>query len=237
MVCPVKSKTEYAYNAENGSCYDSCNSSPASTSSFRAHFQKRGTPFFSGIVTVYVTNRRYYTPELGRWLSRDPIEEFGGWNLYWMGNDFLNRWDSRGLWSASDHNSFTGTAFDDVTAGGNYDPGALAGIVEIIKDANTWTDIGHFFDSEYHYNDDAEAYAENLRALSDEFNASLNADNGNPSCEDCKDALETLGELSHAWQDYYAHAIDKNSNGSVYIENGVISKGTFTLKSLCVNMI
>ena len=27
-------------------------------------------------------NYRYYSPELGRWTKRDPIEEDGGWNLY-----------------------------------------------------------------------------------------------------------------------------------------------------------
>ena len=165
--------------------------------------------------------RRYYSPELGRWLSRDPIEEFGGWNLYGMGNDFLNRCDYRGLWSGSDHNTFTASGFDDVTAGGNYDPDALGGIRGIIEDANVKTDRDHFWDSEYHFTDDAGAYAKKLNDLSDEFNGSLNANNGNPSYEDCKKALETLGNLSHAWQDYYAHAIDKNSNGSIYIENGV----------------
>jgi RHS repeat-associated protein len=40
---------------------------------------------------------RYYSPELGRWLSRDPIEERGGINLYGMvGNDAVNRWDLLG---------------------------------------------------------------------------------------------------------------------------------------------
>ena len=35
-------------------------------------------------------NYRYYSPELGRWLSRDPIEEDGGYNLYGMvGNNVL----------------------------------------------------------------------------------------------------------------------------------------------------
>jgi RHS repeat-associated protein len=34
---------------------------------------------------------RYYAPELGRWVSRDPIEEQGGINLYGMvGNDEVN---------------------------------------------------------------------------------------------------------------------------------------------------
>ncbi|MDD4406126.1 MAG: RHS repeat-associated core domain-containing protein, partial [Parabacteroides sp.] len=40
---------------------------------------------------------RYYSPALGRWLSRDPIEEQGGLNLYgFVGNDPVNRWDVLG---------------------------------------------------------------------------------------------------------------------------------------------
>jgi RHS repeat-associated protein len=43
-------------------------------------------------------NFRYYSPELGRWVSRDPIEEDGGWNLYGMlGNRVVNSIDSKGL--------------------------------------------------------------------------------------------------------------------------------------------
>jgi RHS repeat-associated protein len=41
---------------------------------------------------------RYYSPELGRWLGRDPIGERGGLNLYGMvGNDGVGRWDVLGL--------------------------------------------------------------------------------------------------------------------------------------------
>ncbi len=41
---------------------------------------------------------RYYSPEMGRWVNRDPIEESGGVNLYGMvGNDAVNRWDYLGL--------------------------------------------------------------------------------------------------------------------------------------------
>ena len=43
-------------------------------------------------------NYRYYSPELGRWISRDPIEEEGGVNLYAMvGNEPINYWDYLGL--------------------------------------------------------------------------------------------------------------------------------------------
>ncbi len=44
-------------------------------------------------------NYRYYSAELGRWLSRDPIGEKGGWNLYAMvGNGVVNAWDWLGLY-------------------------------------------------------------------------------------------------------------------------------------------
>ena len=42
-------------------------------------------------------NYRYYSPELGRWLSKDPIGEKGGKNLYLMcGNSVVNVWDMLG---------------------------------------------------------------------------------------------------------------------------------------------
>ena len=41
---------------------------------------------------------RYYSPCLGRWLNRDFIEEYGGWNLLAVvGNDPLRYWDYLGL--------------------------------------------------------------------------------------------------------------------------------------------
>lgn len=41
---------------------------------------------------------RFYSPSLGRWLSRDPIEEAGGVNLYgFVGNDPINQQDLLGL--------------------------------------------------------------------------------------------------------------------------------------------
>ncbi|MGB3117893.1 MAG: RHS repeat-associated core domain-containing protein, partial [Verrucomicrobiales bacterium] len=41
---------------------------------------------------------RHYRPEMGRWLSRDPIGERGGMHVYgFVKNDPLNRWDKLGL--------------------------------------------------------------------------------------------------------------------------------------------
>jgi len=40
---------------------------------------------------------RYYNPSTGRWLSRDPLEEQGGANLYgFVGNNPLDRFDPYG---------------------------------------------------------------------------------------------------------------------------------------------
>jgi RHS repeat-associated protein len=47
-----------------------------------------------------LTMYRAYDPKLGRWLSRDPIAEGGGLNLYrYTGNNAINRTDPNGLQS------------------------------------------------------------------------------------------------------------------------------------------
>ena len=44
--------------------------------------------------------RRFYRPDLGRWLNRDPVEEYGGINLYgFCGNDAVSNVDTHGLMS------------------------------------------------------------------------------------------------------------------------------------------
>lgn len=53
-------------------------------------------------------NYRYYDPQLGRWLSRDPIGEEGGWNLYGMVKN--------NLISFSDYLGLEVPAMDSVTA-------------------------------------------------------------------------------------------------------------------------
>ena len=47
----------------------------------------------------YQWKHRYYDPETGRWLNRDPIEEAGGVNLYgFLRNDSINGIDPLGFW-------------------------------------------------------------------------------------------------------------------------------------------
>lgn len=47
---------------------------------------------------LYYYGYRYYDPQHGRWLSRDPFAELGGINIYAASeNDFLNNFDYLGL--------------------------------------------------------------------------------------------------------------------------------------------
>lgn len=42
--------------------------------------------------------QRYYDPEMGRWVNRDPVGEFGGSNLYaFVNNNAIDRWDYLGM--------------------------------------------------------------------------------------------------------------------------------------------
>ncbi|MBR4171121.1 MAG: RHS repeat-associated core domain-containing protein, partial [Kiritimatiellae bacterium] len=63
--------------------------------SFRHRFSTK--PWIAAL-GAYDYGERMYSPELRRWLSRDPIEENGGLNLYAMcGNDAVNGVDLYGL--------------------------------------------------------------------------------------------------------------------------------------------
>jgi len=40
------------------------------------------TKYYDAETDLYYYGYRYYSPSLGRWISRDPIEEQGGMNLF-----------------------------------------------------------------------------------------------------------------------------------------------------------
>ena len=52
---------------------------------------------------MYLTYYRAYSPNTGRWISRDPIFEAGGVNLYaYVGNSPIDRTDPLGLFFTPD---------------------------------------------------------------------------------------------------------------------------------------
>jgi RHS repeat-associated protein len=57
------------------------------------------TKYFDDETGFYYFGYRYYNPETGRWLNRDPMEEDGGVNLYvYSQNDPIAYGDWLGLW-------------------------------------------------------------------------------------------------------------------------------------------
>ena len=54
--------------------------------------------FLVGVIFVSASTQAFYSPEQGRWLSRDPIEEEGGNNLYvFAANNGISNFDAYGL--------------------------------------------------------------------------------------------------------------------------------------------
>ena len=54
--------------------------------------------YFDEEMGLVYYNYRYYNPELGRWISRDPIEEQGGMNLYaFIRNNSITIFDNLGF--------------------------------------------------------------------------------------------------------------------------------------------
>ena len=67
-----------------------------STSSYSWNYLFHGE-FLNGDLGLYNYGYRFYHPNLGRWISRDPIEEKGGLNLFgFVGNNGVNKLDYLG---------------------------------------------------------------------------------------------------------------------------------------------
>ena len=83
-------RAEYAYDAFG----NTISQSGDLASTFSHRFSTKYADDESGL---YYYGYRYYAPELGRWVNRDPIEEQGGVNLYgFVGNNGINMTDYLG---------------------------------------------------------------------------------------------------------------------------------------------
>jgi len=79
--------------------YDAFGKTIAQSGSMADVFRHRfSTKYYDSETGFYYYGYRYYFPELRRWLSRDPLEEEGGENLYLIcSNDLLGSIDWLGL--------------------------------------------------------------------------------------------------------------------------------------------
>ncbi len=117
--------------------YDAFGRTLSATGSMASVFPFRfSTKYYDAESGLYYCGYRYYSPELGRWLTRDPIEEDGGDNLYaFCGNNGVATFDALGLqWTISR----TGGNF--ALAQGSYDSiHSLADIIGLaVGDYKKW---------------------------------------------------------------------------------------------------
>ena len=83
--------------------------------------------YFDEETELVYYNFRYYSPDLGRWLNRDPLGESGGFNLYAIAaNNIINLIDYLGL--GCDPSWFDENIY-----------GPLEDVAEAVADAATWT--------------------------------------------------------------------------------------------------
>lgn len=148
----------------------------------------------------------------GRWIERDDRRGANGYTF--VQNVPVIYFDVLGLWRSYEHRAITHLAWDN----GDF-PNVIKNLPSIystIEDENIAVDSGASAnDLAQHYNrpldGDIDAarrsYSANLAARQTSFDIYLE----HPSKSTCKYALIRLGQLSHSWEDYYAHAIGVNS--------------------------
>ena len=169
-------------------------------------------------------NYRHYDHVCGRWFRKDPYEDDYSPNLYAFCANNCNLFDKLGLWLSYRHRKLTSRAFWYVSRTvfknefdacyGQYD---LDRIEEALVNANVDTDSGDKADDQgYHFcswTKDMDnvnykkRYGEYLASELRTYKKALIF----PGV-DCKKALNHLGILSHMWQDYYAHGVEKDDS-------------------------
>jgi len=189
-----------------------------------------------GLFVLSHTVQAHYDPNIGRWISRDPIAEIGGMNLYeYAGNDGINAIDNLGLWKSWTHRHLTDHAWKQVNKPDDMTSRIQKDLIKILKKRNVDVDSGETFKIlAWHFNrapdgkipqaaNISQAIKDYLKILSS-TQKEISKDLKSPSKETCADALDKIGQLSHAWQDYYAHAVNKGYAGGTDFQNiGYIS--------------
>ncbi len=155
---------------------------------------------------LYYYGYRYYSPSLGRWLSRDPVEERGGLNLYaFVNNDPVNRVDWLGQWESDVH--LSKTRVWAILSG--YPPKAawnigLAddGVDGFFSGTGPWPIIG---DQSYHFNRNLNGGKDSRLVHHDDHLKNAKALCTWPRNDFPIEAAEELGISLHPLQDWFAH--------------------------------
>ncbi|MFH1498788.1 MAG: RHS repeat-associated core domain-containing protein [Verrucomicrobiota bacterium] len=116
--------------------YDAFGNTVASSGTYAStNLYRFSTKPLDSVSELYYYGFRYYNPSTGRWPSRDPIQELGGFNLYGMvENDPVNFFDISGLYKSS-MQSPTGAAVMADLAGTGATAGVSVGATVVVNAA------------------------------------------------------------------------------------------------------
>jgi hypothetical protein len=194
---------------------------------------------FLGVAAGSVDALAMYQPAVGRWMQRDPAGYPDGANSYQdVRSNPAAGTDPQGLWGADDHRTLTRTSLNaafpqrlnlrgDVVGEPLGSTACRAWILANLIEGNRSQDdeTANFNDLRRHYNrhipegvaaanaaftayikEELDGFANLMEWVKPEYRPSKG--------HACRQALLTLGRLTHTWQDYYAHAVLLNGNPS-----------------------
>jgi RHS repeat-associated protein len=104
------------------------------------------TKYYDAETGLYYICHRYYSPTLGRWMSRDPIAEQGGFNLYSYGNG--NPFEVDGLGLDPEHNTSANEATASISLDALFPPPPTIPVQTEIRATTPWeqTHPNHSFE-------------------------------------------------------------------------------------------
>lgn len=162
---------------------------------------------------LYYYGYRFYSPSLGRWIIRDPIEEQGGISLYgFVENSSISRIDTLGLWGRRIHEIKTDqwakeAGMRDTSPGWFLYFGrataAVAWYCNGVDGGPTGPLPGQ--DQRYHFNRNGAGTDSRLQLRDQHLKAAKNKCDWSMGSDDYDAAADNLGLALHSVQDYVSH--------------------------------
>lgn len=145
---------------------------------------------------------RWYDPETGRWLEKEPLGFRGSYNFYnYCDGDPVNHVDRNGRWKSEGHKDITMEAA--VALRMAWDDIRKLQKANVDVDKNVWTffsDATHFMPDDFTFSDE-EDFLDAMDIISSRLEQAIACENAGQH----DTAMELLGQGLHTLQDYFSH--------------------------------
>jgi RHS repeat-associated protein len=196
--------------------YGNAISTPGGTQPFRF-----STKWYDLETGLYYYGYRYYSPRLGRWISRDPSGEESGENLYTIvGNQPTGKVDPSGLWwtAASNPHDFV-TREEGLPIVGADCAGTIADF-DSDTDVNWRTTSSPFGDYRYHFNAHRVTGISNAAGRQAVIQEEQRRIQEGVRLGNRDEILRSVGRIAHIRQDEWSHRaggrhlLDRHGHGA-----------------------